>query len=89
VLRIRIRSDLDLFDRILGLINDSKLLLLKFLVHEYTFKSLFPPKQFPEKTLTKIYLGQAGSGSVSVSGQKSSGSVTLIISVVIFGSISQ
>jgi hypothetical protein len=32
--------------------------LLWFLVHEYTFKSIFPQKKFPEETWLKIYKGQ-------------------------------
>jgi hypothetical protein len=35
-----------------------KSLLLYFLVHEYTFKSIFQPKKFPEETCLKICLGQ-------------------------------
>jgi hypothetical protein len=32
--------------------------LLNFLVHEYTFYSIYPPKKLPEETWSKIYLGQ-------------------------------
>jgi hypothetical protein len=33
-------------------------MLLNFLLHLHTFKSIFMPKQFPEETWPKIYLDQ-------------------------------
>jgi hypothetical protein len=63
----------------------NKSLLINFLVPKYPFQSIFPPrKEFPEETLPKIYLGQDSDPDVfkkAGSGQKSSGSATLVLSV--------